>query len=52
MVGSLLGVVAAKKLTFVKYAYVCDSQRAEVDAFIDAGHPTATPQPPATKTPD
>ncbi len=41
MVGSLLGIVMAKKLPFVKYAYVDDSQRSEVDTFIKTMQPTA-----------
>lgn len=41
MVGSLLGIVMAKKLPFVKYAYVDDSQRSEVDKFIKTMQPTA-----------
>ena len=31
MVGSLLGIVVAKKIPFVKYAYVDQTQRAEVN---------------------
>jgi PiT family inorganic phosphate transporter len=34
MVGSLLGIVAAEKLNFVKYAYVENSQIAEIEMWV------------------
>lgn len=34
MVGSLLGIVAAEKLRFVKYAYVQNSQLAEIEMWV------------------
>jgi len=36
MVGSLFGVVLARKLNFVKFAYVCKSQEEEVEAWLKA----------------
>jgi len=34
MVGSLLGIVIARKIPFCKYSFVEDEQRAQVDAWL------------------
>jgi phosphate/sulfate permease len=39
MVGSLLGIVVARKLKIIKYAYVDESQIAEADAFFALSAP-------------
>jgi hypothetical protein len=39
MVGSLLGIVVARKLKIIKYAYVDESQIAEADAFFAPSTP-------------
>mgnify|MGYP003352661473 CR=1 FL=1 len=39
MVGSLLGIVVARKIKFIKYAYVDESQIAEADAWFALSAP-------------
>jgi len=42
MVGSLLGIVVAKKFKFIKYAYVDESQIHEADAWFALAEPSPT----------